>query len=85
MNNWLAAEWRSVVDNAPEGIVIEKLSPRPMSLDVFVKVQPEKAKPGLKGNLIVEAWRETGQPQPNRQRNRQRIATLPAVPFEVVP
>jgi len=71
----------------PDGVVIESCTPVPTGLAVVIRVQSDKAKPGLKGNLILEAYRETGQQQPqqpSRPRNRQRLALLPAIPFEVV-
>jgi hypothetical protein len=49
-------------------------------------VQADKAKPGLRGNLILDAFREVA-PKPdaaNQTRRRQPLGTLPAIPFEVV-
>jgi hypothetical protein len=53
-----------------------------------LKCDAAKAKPGLKGNLIVNISAErVAQPANAKQpANRQRVSlgTLPAVPFEIV-
>ena len=70
----------------PEGISIQSITEKPNGVSLVLKVQADKAKPGLKGNLIVDAFREV-QPQANAKnqpRRRQAMGTLPAIPFEVV-
>ena len=48
-----------------------------------------KAKPGLKGNLIVKASGERslaeGTQPPPENRRRIPLGALPAIPFEIVP
>jgi hypothetical protein len=72
--------------DAPEGITIEKVTSDRDKLSVVLKVQGDKTKPGLKGNLILEAYRDiAANPAAGiRQARRQPMGTLPAVPFEVV-
>jgi hypothetical protein len=67
-----------------EGISIQKVTPDREGLSVTV--QAGNAKPGLKGNLILDAYREVAaNPAASiRQSRRQPMGTLPAVPFEVV-
>jgi hypothetical protein len=70
----------------PEGISIQSVAPARDGVSVLLSVQRDKAKPGLKGNLILEAFREVA-PLPgaaNQARRRQSLGVLPAVPFEVV-
>jgi hypothetical protein len=84
------ASWQNGVqlslNDPPEGITIQKVTPGRNGVSVVVSVQGDKAKPGLKGNLIVDAFREVAaNPAAGiRQARRQQIGTLPAIPFEVV-
>ena len=61
----------------PEGIEL-----RQDGTDIVLHCDAAKAKPGLKGNLIVNISAERAAPQANRQ--RVSLGTLPAVPFEIV-
>jgi hypothetical protein len=74
------------LNDPPEGIAIRKVTPSREGLSVLVSVQADKAKPGLKGNLILDAYRDVAaNPAAGiRQGRRQPMGTLPAVPFEVV-
>jgi hypothetical protein len=74
------------LNDPPEGISIQKVTPGSNGLSVLLSVQGDKAKPGLKGNLILDAYREvTANPAAGiRQGRRQPMGTLPAIPFEVV-
>ncbi len=77
---------RVELSEPPEGITLEKVTPGPGGLSLLLGVDGEKAKPGLKGNLIVDAFlelaprSEDGKARPAR---RIPIGALPAVPFEV--
>ena len=59
-----------------------------MGIDLVLKCDAAKAAPGLKGNLIVNAFgggagaRAAGKPQGNQR--RAPLGTLPAIPFEIV-
>jgi hypothetical protein len=67
----------------PEGVEL-----RQDGADIVLQCDAAKAKPGLKGNLIVNISAERAAPAANakQQANRQRVSlgTLPAVPFEIV-
>ncbi len=63
----------------PEGIAIQSVSPDPDGLAILLRADATKAKPGLKGNLIVEAFAE-GAVNSSR---RLPLGTLPAIPFEI--
>jgi hypothetical protein len=74
------------LNEPPEGISIQSVTPERDGVSVMLRVQADKAKPGLKGNLILYAFREVA-PNPaaaNQGRRRQPLGTLPAIPFEVV-
>jgi hypothetical protein len=77
---------RLALNEPPEGISIQSVTPDWDGVSVVLRVQADKAKPGLKGNLILDAFREVA-PKPdaaNQARRRQPLGTLPAIPFEVV-
>ena len=72
----------------PEGIAIQDVAATDNGVEIVLKSDSAKAKPGLKGNLIVTASpkraapRGKGKPQANPR--AAPLATLPAIPFEVV-
>jgi hypothetical protein len=72
----------------PEGIELRNASPGRDGTDLVLQCDAAKAKPGLKGNLIVNisAERVTQPANAKQQATRQRVSlgTLPAVPFEIV-
>ena len=77
---------RLALNEPPEGISIQSVTPDWDGVSVVLRVEAEKAKPGLRGNLILDAFREVV-PKPdaaNQTRRRQPLGTLPAIPFEVV-
>jgi len=74
------------LNEPPEGISIQSVTPERDGVSLVLRVQADKAKPGLKGNLILDAFREVA-PNPaaaNQTRRRQTLGTLPAIPFEIV-
>jgi len=72
----------------PEGIELRNASPGRDGTEIVLQCDAAKAKPGLKGNLIVSisAERVAQAANAKQQANRQRVSlgTLPAVPFEIV-
>jgi hypothetical protein len=73
----------------PEGISLESVSASfPGGSELLLRCDAAKVKPGLSGNLIVQAFAERTQEakpgQPPRKRPAILLATLPAIPFEVV-
>jgi hypothetical protein len=76
------------LSDPPEGIALRNASPVRDGTEIVLQCDAAKAKPGLKGNLIVNISAErvaqpaNGSPQANRQ--RVSLGTLPAVPFEIV-
>jgi len=76
------------LDDPPEGIAIQKVSLVGKDPSIVFKSDPEKAKPGLKGNLIVNAYvtRSVQASRTNKKKVKRRflVGALPAMPFEVV-
>jgi hypothetical protein len=75
------------LSGAPEGFGIRKVATDWGGTALEVTVDAAKVKPGLKGNLIVELYREPaaqGAARPAAARRRTPVGMLPAIPFEVV-
>ena len=77
---------KMALDDPPEGISIQSVTLAGDGVSVLLRAQADKAKPGLKGNLILQAFRETAAPAAGSQarRRQQPLGTLPAIPFEVL-
>jgi hypothetical protein len=71
----------------PEGIAIKNVSRSEKGVSLLLQADADKVKPGLVGNLIVDAFleksSENGKGKPRASR-RVQVGTLPAIPFEVV-
>jgi hypothetical protein len=76
------------LDEPPEGIVIEKESPSRQGTEIVLKCDAAKQKPGLKGNLIVNAFavrsEGTSKEKPQPRGRPTPLGMLPAIPFEIV-
>jgi hypothetical protein len=72
------------LDDAPDGISIENIAVKPNGVAITLRVQAEKARPSMRGNLILDAFREVKPQAGLNQVRRQSLGTLPAIPFEVV-
>ena len=74
--------------DAPAGISVQNMSLTQDSATVLLRADAEKLKPGLKGNLIIEASVErTVNPKNGKSPAQKRLVplgSLPAIPFEVV-
>jgi len=72
----------------PEGISVREVSLGQQDVQIVLQSNAAKAKPGLRGNLILEVSGERtgGAAAGKAKANRQRIplGILPAIPFEVV-
>jgi len=72
----------------PEGIAIKSVSAVREGAEIVLQCDAAKAKPGLQGNLIVNAFAAipassgTGKAQGNQR--RAPLGSLPAIPFEIV-
>jgi hypothetical protein len=83
---FLLAQPQFRLSDPPEGISIQSVSPAPNGTAITFKADPAKLKPGLKGNLIVEAFTERTPPAVNGktpEKTKWTLGILPAVPFEI--
>ena len=74
------------VTDPPEGIVVEKITPSRNRAQIVLRSDAEKVRPGLKGNLIVTAFRSrppTANQKTPANKRRTPVGILPAIPFEV--
>ncbi len=84
----LSDRFRFELDEPPAGIAVQKITPAGEGVEIVLQADAAKVKPGLKGNLIVNAFAadarslEKAKLRPNRPRTP--IGMLPAIPFEVV-
>jgi hypothetical protein len=77
------------LNEPPDGITLGKVSPGSEGAEIELHSDAAKAKPGLKGNLIVDIFPGQGlvAAAKNKKKGNQRrasVGTLPAIPFEVV-
>jgi hypothetical protein len=82
-----AAQVQVTLNDPPDGVSIQKATSDASGVSVLVKTDAGKAKPGLRGNLIVDAFmnREYSPGQGKTPvKIRVPLGTLPAIPFEVV-
>ena len=72
----------------PDGIVIRNVSPLPEGTEIVLQSDAAKVKPGLCGNLIVNAFAAAPPPSGNEKapanRRRTPLSVLPAIPFEII-
>ncbi len=84
---FVIADTRLQLSDPPDGISVGDISPTADGAAISFTADAAKAKPGLKGNLIIEAFNER-QPPPvdgkTPAKSRYSIGFLPAIPFEVV-
>ncbi len=72
------------LSNPPDGISIEKVGSWESGVEIFLACDAEKAKPGSRGNLIVQP--APAKAQGNRPAGGQAgaLGSLPAIPYEIV-
>jgi hypothetical protein len=80
---------RLVVTEPAEGISVKTVSPSPQGTEIVLESDAAKMKPGQKGNLIVVASAKgvaaPGKGKPKSPLRAVPVATLPAIPFEIIP
>jgi hypothetical protein len=84
---WLdKAEIQIELSDPPEGIVVDSVSRIDKGIALVLRADAAKAKLGLKGNLIANAYRKgTETTKDGKKRDfRYLQGPLPAIPFEVV-
>jgi hypothetical protein len=70
------------LNEPPEGMTIDTVNQMREGFAIVLHADRDKLKPGVKGNLIVDAFLERSTPGTLNKR-RQPLGTLPAIPFEV--
>ncbi len=81
----LTDELQLTLNEPPEGVAIQGISGARDGLAILLRADA-KAKPGVKGNLIVDAFMERAADNKKKTAAQRRfpIGTLPAIPFEIV-
>jgi hypothetical protein len=82
--------FRLELNEPPEGITLGKVSSVSDGAEIELRSDAAKAKPGLKGNLIVnilqgQALIAAKKNKKQANQRRSAVGTLPAIPFEIVP
>jgi hypothetical protein len=76
------------LSDPPDGIAIKNVSSSGGGAEMVLQCDAAKAKPGLKGNLIVNAFGDAselpGKAKTQAPQRRRPLGVLPAIPFEVV-
>ena len=84
-----ADRFRLELSEPSEGITIGRVSSSDEGAEIELHSDAAKAKPGLKGNLIVNIFQGqlAAANQNKKQANQRRpaVGSLPAIPFEIVP
>jgi hypothetical protein len=85
----LTERFKLELDNAPEGISLDSVSPIANGVELVVRCDAKKAKVGAEGNLICNMVPNNQAPaqnpkNPGNQPRRGVAATLPAIPFKIV-
>jgi len=74
-----------VLNDPPEGITLKKAEVNKDGAILLLHADSDKVKPGLKANLIVEAYPESAKgPGGGAGKMARSLGTLPAIPFEVL-
>ncbi len=72
----------------PDGLSIQKIAPSEEGIDIVLRADGAKLKPGWKGNAIIEASvervPEATSANPKPVKRRVSLGMLPAVPIEIV-
>jgi hypothetical protein len=78
------------LNSPPPGISIQSMTPKRDGVYLFLRVAADAPQPELRGNLILDAFRQpalnpaaANQPA-GKPARRQSLGTLPAIPFEIV-
>jgi hypothetical protein len=84
-----ASRFKLELNEPPEGIALGTVSPAGESTEIELRSDAAKAKPGLKGNLIVsimpgQGFAPAAKNKKKGNQPRTAVGTLPAIPFEVI-
>jgi hypothetical protein len=77
------------LDNAPDGILLDSVSPVANGVELVFRCDAQKTKPGAGGNLIcnvvpkIQVSAQSTNNPAKKQARRPSVATLPAIPFKI--
>jgi len=76
---------RAELKNPPEGVWIENVSPAPDGVEIAFRADPAKAKPGSRGNFLVElsAGRPPAPTDKEQTEKRWSLGLLPAISYDL--
>ena len=85
LNRRLAGRLQFALDDPPPGIRLEETQAEQNEILLRLSADSQAVKPGLRGNLIVNAFLLPAQTPASKANNRRRqfVGPLPAIPFEV--
>ncbi len=74
------------LSDPPEGITVDRVSWIEKGIAVVLRGDAEKAKPGLKGNIMANAFLQSTVTEKDGKTREVRnlIGPMPAMPFEIV-
>ncbi|HEV2447593.1 MAG TPA: hypothetical protein VGS58_16800, partial [Candidatus Sulfopaludibacter sp.] len=81
----LVGDVQFALNDPPAGLAVQSVLPAANGVSVVLSASGDQIIPGLRGNLILDAFVE--RPAPNQGANgrrKQPVGTVPAIPFEVV-
>jgi len=79
-----AADVHLVLNDPPEGISIDKVSVSETGVSIFLRADG-RAKSGMAGNLLIDAFMETENPNNVAAKKRKvPLGLLPAIPFVIL-
>jgi hypothetical protein len=82
-----AGQFQLELSEPPEGITIKNVSPSGFASEIVLQSDATKIKPGLEGNLIVNAYAaksDAAKTKGKANLRRAALGSLPAIPFEIV-
>ncbi len=87
-NRNLVDQLQLELSDPPDGIFLQSVEPEPDGVAVVLRADAARVKPGFKGNLIIDAYRQPrlqfASARPGAGQRRLPLGTLPAIPFEIV-
>ncbi len=75
---------RVEISDAPAGISVKRARVTRDGFEVVLACDAAKAKPGLQGNLVLNAFGERAAAKAGKQPQRTPVGIVPAIPFEVI-
>jgi Bacterial pre-peptidase C-terminal domain len=85
----MAGQIQFELSNPPEGVSLQGTTTDQAGLEITLQTDAAKIKPGLKGNLIINAYVLRDPPKDKAAKNKNKfrvdLGALPAIPLEILP